>query len=83
MELLGRVPSYNEQLSTSQYADSISVMIENPAMDASNAFAMVFATGYAYNIHWNIGIDWQHVLLVPTYRWEPSDGAVILRFNNT
>jgi hypothetical protein len=46
-------------------------MIENPANDASNAFAMVFATGYAYNIQWDIGTDWQHLLLVPTYRWEP------------
>jgi hypothetical protein len=83
METLGRVPSANEQLSASQYADSVDVKIENSQMDATFAYAMVFAAGYSYNIHWNIGIDWQHVLVVPTYRWDPSDPPVVLRFNNT
>jgi hypothetical protein len=84
MKLLGRVPGINEQLSsTSQYSTSIMVKIENEGLDQLNSYSTVMAVGYSYNVHWHLGIDWQHMLVIPSEMADPTDPPIILRFNNT
>lgn len=49
-------------------------------MDIPHSWAMPFATGNYYNVHWKWGIDFTHLAIAPSRLWSSSD-AVVLRFN--
>jgi len=49
-------------------------------MDIPKSWAMPFASGYYYNIHWKWGIDFLHLNLAPSRFWSSTD-AIVLRFN--
>lgn len=51
-------------------------------MDIKHSWAMPFATGHYYNVHWKWGIDFEHIAIAPSRLWNDSDG-VVLRFNYT
>ena len=34
-------------------------------------------------MHWNLGIDFDHTMLMPSYYAEATDPPIILRFNYT
>ena len=57
--------------------------IKNPDDDSSFAFAGIFPTNYVYNIHFGGGVDWLHLLLVPSLSYDIADKSLILRFNYT
>lgn len=42
---------------------------------------MPFITGKTYNIHWLDGLDWDKIVIHPTYSWKKDDKPVVLRFN--
>ena len=48
--------------------------------DIVSSWAMPFATGYYYNVHWKEGIDFTHMAIAPSRLWDANDG-VVLRFN--
>lgn len=52
-------------------------------MDFKDAYAYIFATDYVYNVHWNLGIDFSHNLVFPSYLSEDTDKTIILRYNYT
>ena len=46
--------------------------------------AIILATGYTYNIHFEHGnVDWDHIFIQPSYKSEPTDKPLIIRFNHT
>lgn len=49
-------------------------------MDIKSSWAMPFASGYYYNIHWLFGEDFTHLSLAPSSLWDENDG-IVLRFN--
>lgn len=49
--------------------------------DYSNAFAVVFATNYSYNIHWREGVDFSHIAVESAPHWTESDLPIVLKFN--
>ena len=51
--------------------------------DWSSAFTLPFVTGQYYNVHWALGNQFTHMLVVPSNVWKPADKAIILRFNYT
>lgn len=55
--------------------------IYNTAQDYANAFAVVFATNYVYNVHFREGQDFSHIALESSPHWTDSDKPVIIRFN--
>lgn len=83
LETLGYPLGTNETLTPYQYGDSSMMKIENLAADDSMAFVALFAAGYVYNVQWNTGIDWTHVLIAPSDYYAPTDPPIILRFNNS
>lgn len=58
------------------------MIIIKKSMDIKNSWAMPFATGQYYNVHWKQGLDFTHVAIAPSKLWNNSDGTV-LRFNYT
>ena len=52
------------------------------ANDIQDSWAMPFASGSFYNVHWRSGIDFNHLALAPKLLWEEDEGVVI-RFNYT
>ena len=56
-----------------------------PAKDANGfiGWAVPFASGYKYNLHWQEGVDFTVIDILNDYTWQPNDGSVMLRFNNT
>jgi hypothetical protein len=51
--------------------------------DHINAFSYFLPTDYTFNIHWNYGIDFSHLMVWPSYLSEPTDKTTILKFNYT
>lgn len=41
-------------------------MILNNEKDAAYSYAVVYPTNYTFNVHFKEGIDWQHMLIVPS-----------------
>lgn len=56
------------------------MIIIKKSNDKKNSWAMPFATGFYYNVHWKWGIDFTHMALAPSRLWDANDG-VVLRFN--
>lgn len=48
--------------------------------DVPSSWAMPFASGHYYNVHWKLGIDFTHLTISPSNYWDTNDG-VVLRFN--
>lgn len=70
-------------VTTTKYTNSVMKKIKNKNKDMAHAFASVLASGYAYNIHFKEGIDWDHLLLIPAVYTSESDKTIVLRFNYT
>lgn len=51
----------------STFGDSVSMLIKNPKKDYKYAYVGIFAVDYTYNLHWNQGMDWSHLLAFPSY----------------
>ena len=66
---------------TFNYGNSTSIGIMNPALDGKFSYSAIFAVGYSYNIHWGLGVNWDHMMLQPDYLTEITDPPIILRFN--
>jgi hypothetical protein len=49
-------------------------------MDIPSSWALPFASGSYYNVHWKWGIDFDHLALAPSRLWTDQDG-IVLRFN--
>jgi len=47
------------------------------------SWATPLATGYTYNIHFNFGIDFEHIAIRPSSYFTPNDLGIVLRFNYT
>lgn len=45
-----------------------------------NEYVALLPVDYTYQIHWNQGIDWDHVLIFPDYDYQETDKTIILRF---
>ena len=58
------------------------MIIIKKSNDKKNSWAMPFATGHFYNVHWKWGIDFPHMAIAPSRLWDENDG-VVLRFNYT
>lgn len=58
------------------------IVIKKMSLDIKASWAMPFASGHYYNVHWKWGIDFTHVSLAPSRLWTDADG-VVLRFNYT
>lgn len=63
------------------YGNSTSIDVMNHEKDGKLAYCAFFAVGYSYNIHWGLGVNWDHLMLQPDYSTELSDSPIILRFN--
>ncbi len=50
--------------------------------DMKGSWAMPFACGSYYNVHWSNGPDFTHISIAPSDLWTTSD-AIVLRFNYT
>lgn len=62
------------------YSKELMIIIKKMSMDIKKSWAMPFASGYHYNVHWKWGIDFTHMALAPSRLWTENDG-VVLRFN--
>jgi hypothetical protein len=56
------------------------IVIKKRSMDIPHSWAMPFATGNYYNVHWKWGVDFTHLAIAPSRLWNVNDG-VVLRFN--
>jgi hypothetical protein len=56
------------------------IVIKKMSMDIKHSWAMPFAVGQYYNVHWKWGLDFTHVAIAPSRLWGINDG-VVLRFN--
>ena len=45
------------------YGNSTSIDIMNHEKDGKLSYSAVFAVGYSYNIHWGLGVNWDHLML--------------------
>jgi hypothetical protein len=70
----------NETLTNSNYSLEPMIVIKKMSMDIPHSWAMPFATGNYYNIHWKWGVDFTHLSIAPSRLWSETDG-VVLRFN--
>ena len=51
-----------------------------PRKEIQFASSLPFLTGRMYDVWWSTRIDFDHVAMVATHRFQPSDSAVILKF---
>lgn len=51
--------------------------------DPMNGWAMPFVTGKKYRIHWESGLDFEHLTVQASKRWEPTDLNTFFEFNFT
>lgn len=58
------------------------IVIKKMSMDIIGSWAMPYAVGQYYNVHWKWGIDFMHLSIAPSRLWESNEG-VVLRFNYT
>lgn len=58
----------------------LNIIIKNKKKDLDGAYVALLPVNSIYNIHWNKGIDWDHILLWPSYVTESDDDTIILRF---
>ena len=58
------------------------MIIIKKSKDIKKSWAMPFAVGKYYNIHWKWGIDFTHLAIAPSRLWNETEG-VVLRFNYT
>jgi hypothetical protein len=49
--------------------------------DTKFSFATPLATGYTYNVHFNKGIDFDHLGIQPSHMFLKDDKGFVLRFN--
>ena len=49
--------------------------------DIRNSYATPLATGYTYNVHFNNGVDFEHISVQPSGHFTPEDKGFVLRFN--
>ena len=56
------------------------IVIKKMSMDIKHSWAMPFAVGNYFNVHWKWGIDFTHVAIAPSRLWGINDG-IVLRFN--
>lgn len=57
--------------------------IKNPNKDAAWSYPALLATNYMYNIHFKEGLDWDHMLMQPSYEAEATDAPIVIRLNYT
>jgi hypothetical protein len=58
-------------------------LIKNKPADLLYGWGPVFAEDYTYNVHFRFGIDWDHLMLVPSSYSDATDKGIVLRFNYT
>jgi hypothetical protein len=58
------------------------MIIIKKSHDISGSWAMPYAIGQYYHIHFEKGIDFLHMSLAPSQYWQETEGMV-LRFNYT
>lgn len=58
-------------------------MIKNPEKDALFSHAAILPTDQVFNIHFKEGVDWNHLLIQPSFYTYPTEKTTILRFNYT
>ncbi len=46
-------------------------------------FSLPYLTNRIYNIWWGTGINFEHLAMVATHLYEPTDYATIFKFNYT
>lgn len=57
-------------------------MVNVRSRDLNNSWALPFASGFYYNVHWGRGIDFTRISIAPSTLWASNEG-VVLRFNYT
>lgn len=43
-------------------------------------YVALLATDYTYDIQWNAGMDFDHMLVYPSYEYEENEKTIVLRF---
>jgi len=62
----------------------VNIKIKNkPNKDTLFGFAAILPTGYSYNLHFNLGIDFTHHMIIPSFYANLNDPTIILRYNYT
>lgn len=54
-------------------------LIKHSSEDGINSYVAILPTDYSFNVHWNTGIDWSHLLIYPSYESQPEDKSIVLR----
>lgn len=49
------------------FGDMYSASIKNPTFDGLGAYIALLPVNSVYNIHWNQGVDFEHILVWPSY----------------
>lgn len=55
-------------------------IIKNGRRDLDGGYVALLPVNSVYNIHWNQGMDWDHLFLWPSYETELDDETIVLRF---
>jgi hypothetical protein len=72
----------SQTLTDDDFSKESMIVIKPKSKDIPKSWAMPFATGQYYNVHWKWGLDYTHVAIFPSRLWTDQDG-VVLRFNYT
>lgn len=48
------------------------IVIKKMSLDIVGSWAMPYAVGHYYNIHWKWGIDFTHLSIAPSRLWESN-----------
>lgn len=51
--------------------------------DIAYSYVTPLVTGYTYSVHWNRGIDFQHLNIQASSYFTPEDKGIVFRFNYT
>ena len=79
-----RLTTPEEDISSNPESDfSVEEEVEIMNTDLPNSWAMPFALGYYYNVHWRHGIDFSHMSIAPSRLFSQNENGVVLRFNYT
>jgi len=51
--------------------------------DPGKSYAPALVTGHKYKLHWDIGVDFELMRVLPAQNFEPSDGSIMIIHNFT